>query len=127
MESARIDMSYADFIKLQQRGEENEKLVVALRAEIAELKTRSVSSDPILVQRLIDGLLAARTVALFSTGQLPPEEIKGWPKEAVKTLGEALLFLKDLVATEPDLRYHADDLLAFVKTIADAEAVRASR
>lgn len=127
MEAATITMPYPEFVKLQQRAEANEQLATQLRAEIAELKTVSISADSTLVKTLLDGILSARVVMLFATGQLPPEEIRGWPLEAVRTLGKTLHAIKDLVPHEPDLRYHADDLLHFVKAIEDAEKVRRAR
>lgn len=123
MENATVTIPYPDFHKLQQRATEQEQRADALVIELAQAKAATLVGDPRMSELLIRGLLAARTIALFATGQLPPEATKGWPAADVKLLGETLHAIRDLTV-EPDLRYHADDLLNFVKAIEDAEAIR---
>lgn len=127
MEHATVTMPYPEFVKLQQRAEHNERFATELQAEISSLRSQQIAGDPKLVKMLLDGILAARTVSLFASGQLPPEATKGWPVDAVKKLSSALRAIKDLVPDENDLLYHADDLQHFAKAIEDAESVRRAR
>lgn len=127
MDSATVTLPFSEFTKLVQRATTNEEAVTALRSEIAVLRASEAIGDPHLVKTLLGGLLAARTTALFALGQLPPEETKGWPSDAVRTLGAALQEIKHLVPAEVDLQHHIDDLVSFVKAIEDVEKIRRAR
>lgn len=95
-----------------------EKELSDLRKQLDESLYASSQGD------LIKALEAATEAALFGVGNLPPHEIRGWPSEALRTLGGLFIKLKFL----PDkLRDMGPDLILRANEADEVELIRKRR
>jgi hypothetical protein len=118
MQSATVQMTFADYQALLDARVKIEQELAKVQAELAAAKLADPTETVAKVTALARDCL---TIARFAVANLPPEMIRRWPYQELRQIAENLHLLPDCSISDRDM---AIDLLDFARSCEEHEIRR---